>query len=858
MGVTNNLSDIIKRQKELLSALETERTSLEQNDLLNENAQLITSCELLNADNEQLRAGNKRLSDENKNLKNALYEHFYNEKIQIANTVKNKIDIYFASNTEPGLNRLTLLENNIKARIDSVRDSLEKNRADIKDDIYRKTNELAEALDKRLAEARVLPPEAFTRGEREEFEKLKEEQLTGEQINSLAKKNNIEKFVGLNVVNAAGVLLLIIGAVALARFTYVRLPDLLKGAVLFLFGAALLAAGEWLNRKERNVFSLGLSAGGVGILFTALAAGFFGLRILGMYPAVVLCVLITAGAFLLATRYNSQIIAAFAIIGGYLPVFALNQAAVLAYAAMLYFIVLNLFALFISSGRKWRVSSFIGMFLNIAGTVYIYLLFYRSTEFLPQILTICYALFAFAVYMCVPVAGALKTRGGFKPPDVVMLAVNTCVMSLVLYWIFDGFGLKYLHGPLAAAFAAVYLLIGMYIDKQFPKDERLAKILFYLTGLAFVVLVVPLQFGAVWLSLGWLAEGVLMTVYGVTRDEKRLKNAGLAVCLLCLFAFIYYDLQDSGHYLFVYKYTAITAGGALILGAHVRACVVSGDFVKYFKYTVFINTWLYAMYLLLSKLRLTILPTTNGVIPLYNGNYYSEFVVKTVFQTDYLVAAAAIILTFCFAYAYARVAYFNDRGLKALSAALYIIGVLALFFINTFMSPVRREYFYTVTPSLSVTVVGTAVLLVIGVLSVLAVADLARMAVAEGRLGAEWFPIAVSGFLLIILTQNLIAQYNLAFSSAVISVLYALAALAWIVFGFTRRYAFMRRFGLGLAVLSVVKLFVIDLYNLTQGYRITSFFILGFALITISFVYQYFNKRLELKAGLIIEPESDK
>jgi uncharacterized membrane protein len=77
-----------------------------------------------------------------------------------------------------------------------------------------------------------------------------------------------------------------------------------------------------------------------------------------------------------------------------------------------------------------------------------------------------------------------------------------------------------------------------------------------------------------------------------------------------------------------------------------------------------------------------------------------------------------------------------------------------------------------------------------------------------------------------------------------------LTALAWIIFGFMRRYPLIRKFGLGLALLSVAKLFLVDLISLTDGYRIVSYFALGITLVVISFVYQYFNKRLELKLGV--------
>jgi uncharacterized membrane protein len=187
---------------------------------------------------------------------------------------------------------------------------------------------------------------------------------------------------------------------------------------------------------------------------------------------------------------------------------------------------------------------------------------------------------------------------------------------------------------------------------------------------------------------------------------------------------------------------------------------------------------------------------------------------------------------------------------------LYIIGIIWLFINNSINKPVGSRYNWDTIrpePSPGMTVIGTVILVVLGLLSVLAIRDMMKIIVTQRKKGIEWMPLVVSGYFVILLTQNLIAQYDISFSSAAISVIYVLAALAWIIYGFKRRFAFIRRFGLALAILSVVKLFLIDLTSLTQGYRIVSYFALGITLIAISFVYQYFSKRLELKEGTSVQ-----
>ena len=740
---------------------------------------------------------------------------------------------------------MTALEQSIRIRINYMRSALAKGRIDLRDDVYAKLDEVSALTDSRLTEARANTAQAqglFSQRERDAFAALKEEQITDEQIVAVAKKNNLERIVGLNVLNVVGVFLLIIGAITLARFTYYRLTDVMKGIMLFALGGILLAAGEMLNRKKPNVFSLGISAGGIGILYAALATSYFGLRILEMYPALIVCVLITAGAFVLSRHYNAQTIAVFALIGGYLPMYSIGSDAVIAYGAMLYFVALNLLALLLSFSKKWRVTSFIGLALNIVGTCYLCLRFaFDNADSLPaRILTILYVLFAFLIYTAIPIISNWRTGAGFRKSDVVLLAINTFFSSLIMYGVFYGFDMDDYTGLLAVFFAVIYLFLGRVIEKKFSGEQRHMGALFYLTGLAFVVLMIPLQFGRVWLSLGWLAEGVFLAAYGVVANEKRIRQAGLTVSLLCLAAFVLYDCRWLGDTLFPYKYLAITLGSLILLGAYMVKRMMSGLFVKVYKYVTLANVWLYSMYVLLKLL---------------GDLLYSLYGYQTAFRIDYLLGAAAVTATFILAFAFSQIRLLADTGVNVLTIALYGIGIVALAVLNTALSPAARAYMRADTPAMAITAGAALVLVAMALLSVLALRQALHILVAERKLGVQWYPLILSGYGVIILTQNLIVQYDLSFASAAISILYGLTAFAWIAFGFLRRYSLIRKFGLGLALLSVIKLFVVDLAVLTQGYRILSYFVLGITLIAISFVYQYFNKRLELREGATVRAD---
>lgn len=830
MAMTDNLKDIISRQKQVLSELE----ALDNSDFAKENAAFKNELEKAKSDRLSAEEKLKQLGDENTQLKNTLYEQIYNEKLAIVNLSIQKLDIYFKSSVDGEQNRLTSLENDIKHRIDTMADVLKRNNVDIHDDIYAKLDELSYLLNEKVTIARAefnKQSGAFSENEKAEFESLKNEHITDNMIKENSKKNNWESFVGLNIINKLGIFLIIIGVIVASQYTYFNLPDMLKGIMMFGLGSVMLITGEILNRKKPNIFSLGITAGGVSILYVALGLSYFGLKILDMYPAITLCLLITAVAFVLSLRYNAQVVLAFSLVGGYIPMLAIGANKTMLYGAMIYFVVLNLFALLISFKKKWSISTYIGLCLNIAGTIYIVncALPYNRIQHafgLNTIITISYVLFAFLIYSLIPIINTYTQKLKFKKSDIVLLGINTFFSSIIIYITFSLFALNAYYGLLAIIFAIIYLALGKFVEIKFSGDMN-TRALFYLTGFAFVVLIVPFQFGKSWLTLGWLAEGVALTTYGILKIEKDFKKIGYAICGLCLGAFLIVDIFMQTRFLFPYKYLAITIGSVVILGSHIYKKSLSTTFEKAYKYLAIINLWIYSIYVITVQLQSIL--------------HFDKL------NTSYICNALAIVVTFLVSFVAPRIKILCDKGVKGISVGIYIIGILWLASINIFASPLK--YSFSNAPLLY-TILGTTILLVISLLSILALYDLMKCIVMERKLSIEWFPLVVSGYFVLILTQNLITQYHLSFTNFAISIIYVITSFVWIIIGFVKRYSFLRKFGLGLSILAVIKLFLIDLGGLTQGFQIVSYFALGITLVAISFVYQYFNKRLEFTVNV--------
>jgi len=116
------------------------------------------------------------------------------------------------------------------------------------------------------------------------------------------------------------------------------------------------------------------------------------------------------------------------------------------------------------------------------------------------------------------------------------------------------------------------------------------------------------------------------------------------------------------------------------------------------------------------------------------------------------------------------------------------------------------------------------------------------------KFSIEWYPVFIASFILLLMTQNLYVMMDLSVSSAVFTLLFAVAALCFVSFGFIKRFLYIRLVGLGISFAVVAKFIFVDLAFQGTITRIISVFGLGIALLIISFIYQYFDKELKESA----------
>ena len=663
----------------------------------------------------------------------------------------------------------------------------------------------------------------------EEYTKMSRKSINQETIEKRKKQNKIELKIGLNLLNKIGIILILFGISVAAKYSYSRwFNNYARGISFFFIGALLIMGGEWFFRKHKDIFSKGLLGGGVAVLYASIFYSYFVLNILDLNMSLFLSVLVTLSTIILSFRYNSKTVVSFSLVGGYLPflTYAYNfgMAGDKAYVAMGYLFLLNILILIISIRKKWNLTSYISFIFNIPCLVYL------INRVPNQTIAIIYSILTFIVYLGVTLSYPLKYKSRLNVADVMLLGLNTFISCIVIFYLFDKMKFHDYDGFLALLFCAVYVFLGQLI-KRIMNQEKALIILFYATSLTFAILMIPFQFGAKWLSMGWLVEGVLLIILGYKNKIKYMERAGLCIAGLCLTAFYFFDFFfgytfGNNPEFFQLKYFFVMAGMIFVLFAYLAGLKkdeisqfsIRGKSVKIYKYITIINFYLFLMYM--------------------GPYYYNKFFVlkDSVVSSDVLEYYRIILISILhigLAYLLTKIKLVYDDFVKYISIALYFIAIIICLGINT-SSPVLK---YTYAREF-VKYISFGILILFNLYAFLKTRELVIKFIKKSDSSLEFFPLTMSIYLLGVLSYFITSQFEFKNISLIISFLFLILSIGYIIYGFKKRYAYIRFFALALSLFATGKLFIWDLRSLSVGWKIFAYFGFGIILIFISYTYQ--------------------
>ncbi len=842
MDTKEKFRKVLEEYKKTLNKYEEVISEYEKDDNVLENEYLKKELEKYKEQLNAMKADYENVKKNNSELKIMLHEQMVNEKIDILNASREKMRIYFKNNSDKAQDRLTQLENSVKAKYSEVNEFLQSAEREIGDSfkqkvdlVYDQAKEKIKNLREKTKEELGVPKDLYI----ETSEKMRDEEIDEEAMKKKIQNNNIEMKIGLDFVNKVGIILILLSVAS--GFAYVHenwLDNYGKGIVAFLIGITFIGIGEFFYRKNKQVFATGLLGGGVAILYYSIYYSYFGLHIIDINMALVLSVLITTLTILLSLRYNSKVICGMALIGGYFPFvsyvsqFGINEQG--AYISMCYLLILNTTLIVISIYKRWTSIKYISFLLNIPSMLYLMSIVGNLH------VNIIYAVATFGMYTFITLSYGIKNGVQFEEKDILLLALNTIISSIAIYQLFEKAKITEFRGILAILFCLIYIYLAKLV-KDRVKADTYVRGLFYITALTFAILIIPFQFGLTWVTLGWTIQGVIVTIYGLKRGLPSVEKAGWIILGICSANFLVLEalthLGTQSIHMFELKYTAYMLSLAVILivyhqnGEFVDKFSERGKSLYTFKCFTVINTWIYAIYI---STRLYSLYMENMINDTLSYGYNA--LLKTL-----IIILITIFVCKCFELIDKEK---QDKFILGFNSTMYVLSALMLMLVISSKSALTQPVYQT---NNVIEYFGLILILLTSTITFWMLKDLIKSIIVQNNFNFELYPLIINIYFLYLLLTFITYQLGLGDISFMVSLIFLVAAFAYIVAGFKKNYIYLRRFGLGLSLFAVAKLAFYDLAFLDVGLKIIAYFIFGVITLLISLFYQNLKNNMEDK-----------
>lgn len=347
---------------------------------------------------------------------------------------------------------------------------------------------------------------------------------------------SLESRIGSQWFNRIGILAVLIAAawflkLAIDNHWIGPLGRVLTGLVA---GAGLIAWSERFRTRGYATFSYSLKAIGSGVLYLSLWAAFSLYHLVDSTVAFAAMIAVTAFNGFLAWRQDAELLALYAIVGGFSTPLLLSTGENHEVALFTYLLLLDAAVLVLVALKPWSRL----LCAAFAGTVFFFaewsLQYYATSEFGTTAFFL--ALF-FLIFAWAPRLVRLRVEGGGSEASwdhlalVLVPLANAGLGFLGFYLMLENAGSAGAEPWVAVAFAAFYLLLLRFPARGAIHGSATATSTLHLTiAVVFLTIAIPLKTRGRWLTIGWLAEGGAL-VWLARRAESRLLRVLAVLCL---------------------------------------------------------------------------------------------------------------------------------------------------------------------------------------------------------------------------------------------------------------------------------------------------------------------------------------
>jgi uncharacterized membrane protein len=668
---------------------------------------------------------------------------------------------------------------------------------------------------------------------------------------------DLEKFIGENLANKIGIAILVLGIGFFVKFAIDQnwINEIGRVFIGILCGGILLGIAHML-RKTFTAFSSVLVGGGIAVLYFTIAIAFHEYAIFSQTVAFLLMVVITGFTVVLSLGYNRVELAVFAILGGFGSPFMLTTGEGNYVVLFTYILILNAGMLVLAYYKKWKI-------VNIICYVFTVVIFgsWLSTRFIDSSVSMIWGSLMFAtlfylVFFAMNIINNIKERSKFEAIEITVLLSNT--------FFYYAAGMVILNNPIGIDFRGLFTaalgIFNFIFAYALYKNRRADRnLVFLLIGLVltFISLAAPIQLDGNYITLFWAAEGVLLmwlsqkSGIALMRIASVIVTMLMSVSLLIDWKQIYIDNTEG-----VLFYPILNKGYVTSLVCFISLMLTNillrDDKDERFNiknYRAFLSiatvSFIYLAHLLELRHHLPSYFAEYETQTVIIGTYNMFFILLILMSEKILTVPDDLKKTFPFwgivamgaylIFYHARVIDARDNYLHGGSSTgfvfhyLLIIGLIA----SVMVSLIRLNSMKELTESLTDAHWWLFVFFFVFIASAELDHTVLLLTFEQGD-STE-----------LILNQN----HKIGFP-----ILWGISSFILIAIGFKWKIKMLRIISLALLLVTLLKLFIFDLKDISEGGKIAAFISLGILLLVVSFMYQRL-KRILLEDNIVDETE---
>ncbi len=350
---------------------------------------------------------------------------------------------------------------------------------------------------------------------------------------------NLESRIGSHWLNRIGITAVLICAAYFLKFAFDSqwIGPGGRIAIGLISGIAVVVWSERFRLKGYRLFSFSLKAVGIGVLYLSLWASFQVYHLMPGGAVFAFMFVVTAATCAMALSQDAEILAVYAIVGGFSTPVLLSTGINREIALFSYVILLDLGIFALVLFKPWRRL----LWLGFGGTLILYLAWYFEYYDRKQFeTTLVFASIFFLIFAIAPICMLRQEKGAGMMP-LVLAFVNAVTFFLQAYVMIAEISTTAMAW-FSLVLAAVYLGLNAIRPKSSDEAaEANLRLMHLALALGLITVAIPIRLESHWITIGWFVESAILLWLGSRIKSELLQIFALTALMLGVGRLVFVD-----------------------------------------------------------------------------------------------------------------------------------------------------------------------------------------------------------------------------------------------------------------------------------------------------------------------------